>query len=158
MAGKTKAQPTFSQRQMSSDERCIRRAKLALSFAMQLGGRKSQWRACSKPSPSYRNCALSASDNSRVGFTTLLYVTYWLCITNQYNHYKNNFAHLLIFTSFITISRLRHCPTPSFSLLMDAQSMNVKEFPLSSFLIVFIPSENKFFHECDLIRNIKRYS
>ena len=41
-------------------------------------------------------CALSASDNSRVGVTTLLYVTYWLCITNQYNHYKNNFAHLLI--------------------------------------------------------------
>ena len=40
-------------------------------------------------------CALSASDNSRVGATTLLYVTYWLCITNQYNHYKNNFAHLL---------------------------------------------------------------
>ena len=40
-------------------------------------------------------CALSASDNSRVGFTTLLFVTYWLCITNQYNHYKNNFVHLL---------------------------------------------------------------
>ena len=37
-----------------------------------------------------------SSDNSQVGATTLLYVTYWLCITNQYNHYKNHFAHLLI--------------------------------------------------------------
>ena len=36
-----------------------------------------------------------SNDNSRVGVTTLLYVIYWLCITNQYNHYKNNFAHLL---------------------------------------------------------------
>ena len=45
-------------------------------------------------------CALSASDNSRVGFTTLLYVTYWLCITNQYNHYKNNFVTIPIVEYF----------------------------------------------------------
>ena len=37
----------------------------------------------------------TSNDNSRVGVTTLLYVIYWLCITNQYNHYKNNCAHLL---------------------------------------------------------------
>ena len=40
-------------------------------------------------------CALSASDNSRVGVATLLHVTNWFCITNQYNHYKNHYAHLL---------------------------------------------------------------
>ena len=45
--------------------------------------------------PCIAYCALSASDNSRVGVATLLYVTYWFYITNQYNHYKNNFAHLL---------------------------------------------------------------
>ena len=41
-------------------------------------------------------CALSASDNSRVGVATLLHVTNWFCITNQYNHYKNHSAHLLM--------------------------------------------------------------
>ena len=40
-------------------------------------------------------CALSASDNSRVGVATHLHVTNWFCITNQYNHKKNHFAHLL---------------------------------------------------------------
>ena len=51
-------------------------------------------------------CALSASDNSRVGVTTLLYVTYWFCINNQYNHYKNNFAHLLINVLFPRRTRM----------------------------------------------------
>ena len=41
-------------------------------------------------------CALSASDNSRVGSATLLYVTYCYCPTNQYNHYKQNTEPLLM--------------------------------------------------------------
>ena len=41
-------------------------------------------------------CALSASDNSRVGSATLLYVTYCYCPTNQYKHYKKNTEPLLM--------------------------------------------------------------
>ena len=29
-------------------------------------------------------CASSALDNSQVGFTTLLYIRHWICLTNQY--------------------------------------------------------------------------
>ena len=41
-------------------------------------------------------CASSPPKNNRVGVTTLIYFMRWTYIINQYNHYKNNFAHLLI--------------------------------------------------------------
>ena len=61
-------------------------------------------------------CALSVSDNSRVGVATLLHVTNWFCITNQYNYYKNHFAHLLInaiylqFHIYIICVHVWRCP------------------------------------------------
>ena len=41
-------------------------------------------------------CASSTPKNNPVGVTTLIYFMRWTYIINQYNHYKNNFAHLLI--------------------------------------------------------------
>ena len=41
-------------------------------------------------------CTSSSPKNNRVGVTTLIYFMRWTYIINQYNHYKNNFAHLLI--------------------------------------------------------------
>ena len=41
-------------------------------------------------------CASSTPKNNRVGVTILIYFRRWSYIINQYNHYKNNFAHLLI--------------------------------------------------------------
>ena len=41
-------------------------------------------------------CASSTPKNNRVGVTTLIYFRRWTYIINQYNHYKNNYAHLLI--------------------------------------------------------------
>ena len=41
-------------------------------------------------------CASSTPKNNRVGVTTLIYFMRWTYIINQYNHYKNNFAHLLV--------------------------------------------------------------
>ena len=96
-------------------------------------------------------CALSASDNSRVGVTTLLYITYWFCITNQYNHYKNNFAHLLIkkwlacssygMQTSSVAAKVRHL----FGLCKDFEGKNVQGECKKANLLVFLPSRSHFY-------------